>query len=94
MNADQAIDRISELILRERIRLRKGELAQAYIDLSDAFRALVKARTDPRPCAQCRTYRARDRAVRDLLDTRGRPAAASSDVTLAAIARLFEELAP
>lgn len=65
MDKEQAINRICELVLRDRIRLKKGELAQAYIDLADALHSLTRAATKQAEaaCKNCASYRNRMRML-------------------------------
>ncbi len=57
IRSDQAIARICELVLRERIRFPKGDLAAAYIDLGSALRDLIEERRER--CPTCARLEAR-----------------------------------
>lgn len=52
MHSEQAVQLLSEYILRHRRPTKKGEIAQAFIEVIDALRVIAKV-----PCERCSTLR-------------------------------------
>ena len=61
IRTDQAISIICELVLRERIRFKRGDLAQAHIELGGALHDLVADRSSH--CTRCEDNRTRIEAL-------------------------------
>ncbi len=65
LTADKAVAVICDLVLRERIRFKRGELAQAHIDLGSALRDLFTERVGR--CPHCKEYQRKIEGLQKLL---------------------------